>query len=195
MKYSSLCSLLVGVAVCTLPAPAGAQSYIGATVAAAVQQMREDLCQKGIPAQAKVIDWATSTSNAALDGYWTLTPQSDTKTLRSVFAMKQKDVSWQDGNGTVPIAQVAAKIASPKPDLNLVAFVVAGDGLSARGLWQANGKDATDAPTYYAVDFNGQPKTMWGGGAFRIWHMAIVSGDTAPQAPDAYCHFGEAKTW
>ena len=195
MKYLGLVSLVMGAAVCVMPAPAGAQDYIAATVSAVIQAQMEEACRNGAPAPPKTIDWATSTSNASLDAYMALTAQPDKKAIRKIFAMNERDVSWKDADGAVPLDQIGPRLATSKPDLKLMAFVVGGDGMSARGLWQANAGDTPDKPVYYAVDFSGTPKSMWGTGAFRIWHMAIVSGDVAPQLPVAYCHFKSANPW
>lgn len=194
MKYLGLVSLLVGAAACAIPASAGAQDYISATVSAVIQAQMEEACRAGAPAPPKTIDWATSTSQASLDGYFALTAQSDAKANRKVFAMNKSDVSWKDADGALPVEQIGPKLGTSKPDLKLMAFVVGGDGLSARGLWQATSNATPDKPVYYAVDFSGTPKSMWGTGAFRIWHMAIFSGE-APQLPAAYCHYKAASPW
>ena len=195
MKYLTFCSLAVGAAICLAAAPANAQDYISATVAAVVQQQLEEACRSGAPAPVKTIDWATSTSTASLDGYMALTAPLDEKAIRKIFATKQRDVSWKGADGALPIEQIGPKLATSRPDLNLLGFVVAGDGMSAKGLWQASWKDLPDRPVYYAVDFSGSPKTIFGGGTFRIWHMTIFSGEAAPPLPAAYCHYAVTTPW
>jgi len=185
--------VLIGFTTYVVPAAVNAQDYISATVSAVVRAQQEEACRKGAPATPKTIAWATSTSNTSLDAYMALTVQSDEKAFRKVFAMKEKDVSWKDADGALPVMQIGPKLAMSKPVLTPIAFVVAGDGMSARGVWKASWKTTSD--TYYAIDFSGTPKMILGGNPFRVWHMTIFNGETPPSLPVAYCHYSTVNPW
>jgi hypothetical protein len=109
--------------------------------------------------------------------------------------MKKSDLSWKAPDGTVAVTQLGARLDEPTPALKQIAFVVGGDGASARGVWEASWADQPGKTAYYAVDFAGGYPDIWGGGVFRIWHLTIFPGDQQPAVPAAYCHWDKDQAW
>ena len=190
------------IAVCLMagmPGVVHAQAWIGTMVGNMVAQQREAqmeaACRAGTPASDKNIAWATTSSEAAMANYLTLDTKSGDSQLRKVFAINKADASWKGPEGSVALADLPKHLDGAKPSLTKMSFVVAGDATSARGVWQANWPDNPDRHAWYAVDFTGQPQTMWGSGKFRVWHMTVFAGDKQPNPPAAYCHFDPDQAW
>lgn len=155
----------------------------------------EKACRAGTPASTKTIEWATSSSDIAMKAYLALTSKSGDGAFRKVFAMKKPDVSWKAPDGVVPVTQLGQRLDQPKPTLKQIAFVVAGDGMTARGIWAASWDEQPSKTAYYAVDFSGGHNDIWGGGGFHIWHLTILPGDREPVLPAAYCHYDPDQAW
>lgn len=180
--------------------PAAAQAWIGAMVgemaARQAEAQREEACRKGVPASEKVQAWALSTSDAAMAAYSQLSPKSKPSSLGKVFAMSKPDVRWKGHDGVVPINEVPARLGAISPALERTAFVVAGDGTSARGIWKATWSDQPGRVAWFAVDLVGNAGgTIWGGGGYRIWHFTQFEGGDSPAAPAAYCHYDPDQAW
>jgi len=192
--------VLATAALVALPASVSAQIWIGQVVGQMAASQRqaalEQACRAGTPASPKNIAWATTSSQAAMDAYVTLTPKSGDGQLRKAFAMNKADVSWKGPDGaSVPVTQLASHLENAEPKLKPIAFVVGGDAATARGIWEARWPEQSDRVAYYAVDFAGGPKNMWGGGAFHIWHFTVFPGDKQPATPAAYCHYDPDQAW
>lgn len=180
--------------------PAMGQAWIGQVVGQMAAQQaeaaREAACRQGVSAPEKTQAWALSSSEAAMESYLQLGPNSKSSALGKVFAIKRQDVSWKGPDGAVVISQVPARLGNTTPRIDRVAFVVAGDGTSARGIWKATWADQPDRHAWFAVDFVGSPgKNMWGGGSYRIWHFTQFEGGEQPAAPAAYCHYDPDQAW
>lgn len=190
----------MAAALAGLPASASAQIWLGQVVGQMVASQREaqleQACRAGAPASAKDAAWALSSSEAAMLGYLALTPKSGDGELRKVFAMKKTDLSWRGSDGVaVPIKQLSSHLERARPKLYPITFIVGGDALTARGTWEARWSGQPDRSEYYAVDFAGGLKNMWGGGTFRIWHFTVFPSDKRPATPAAYCHFDPDQAW
>lgn len=193
-----LAAALLGSAVTATPA--AAQAWIGQMVGNMMAQQAaaaaEAACKAGTPASDKVQAFALSSSEAAMAAYTALGPASKPVDLKKVFALKDKDLSWKDEGGKQPIPAFLSRLDGKRVTLSRVAFVVAGDGTTARGIWKVAVPDQPDLNRWYAVDLKGSPgPSMWGGGAWRIWHFAQFSGAEAPPAPAAYCHWDPDQAW
>jgi hypothetical protein len=194
-------SALTGLGLLVLTTtPAHAQAWIGqiagdmAARQAAAQ--REAACRNGTPATPKEQAHALTTSEAALAAYAQLGPQSSPKALGKIFALKQPGLSWKDETGPAGIPEFLTRLDGRRATLERIAFVVAGDATTARGIWKASWADAPDRTVWYAVDLVGSPgRNMWGGGDYRIWHFSQFSGSEAPPAPAAYCHYDPDQAW
>ena len=196
----------IGMAACAavLAASSGTawgQAWIGQVVGqmaaqqAAAQQ--EAACRQGVPASEKTQAWALSSSEEGMAAYLQLGPTSKSAARGKAFAIKRADASWKGPDGTaVPLVQVPARLEGTKPQLERTAFVVAGDGTSARGIWKATWADQPGRIAWFAVDLVGSPgKSMWGGGGYRIWHFTHFEGGEPPAAPAAYCHYDPDQAW
>ncbi|MEI6484998.1 MAG: hypothetical protein WCO11_01895 [Sphingomonadales bacterium] len=193
-------SAAILLAATMIAAPAAAQAWIGTMVGNMIAQQQaaaaEAACKAGTPAAEKVQAFALASSEAAMAGYAALTPASKPTGLKTIFALKDKDVSWKDEGGPAPIPAFLAKLPASPASLTRVAFVVAGDGTTARGIWKVAVPGQPDANRWYAVDLKGAPgRNMWGGGEWRIWHFAQFSGAEPPPAPAAYCHWDPDQAW
>lgn len=205
-KWGNMFKQKFGLAACAVTlaassAPAFGQAWIGQVVGQMAAQQaaaaQEAACRQGTPASDKTQAWALSSSEEAMAAYLQLSPSSKPSALGKVFALKREDASWKGPDGTkVPLTQVSARLEGPKPKLERTAFVVAGDGTSARGIWKATWAEQPDRVAWYAVDLVGGPgKSMWGGGGYRIWHFTHFEGGEAPAAPAAYCHYDPDQAW
>jgi len=179
----------------TVRAQAWIGSIVGNMVAREREAAEETACRAGTPSSDKVVNYARRSGQEALDAYQSLSTKSPASVMRRAFALKKPDVSWKDVNGTVPVTQLGARLDEPKPFLTPTSFVVAGDGLSARGIWKASWAEQPGRTEWYAVDFTGGPHTNLNAGTFRIWHLAIFPGDRQPETPAAYCHYDPDQAW
>lgn len=191
--------MLIALAATVNTGRAQAQAWIGNIVGQMADAERanaeEAACRAGTPSSDKVVNYARESSQEALDAYQSLSTISPSRVMRRAFALKKPDVSWKNANGKVPITELGARLDEPKPLLTPTSFIVAGDGLSARGIWKATWADQPSRSEWYAVDFTGGPHTNLNAGTFRIWHMSIFPGEQEPQKPAAYCHYDPDQAW
>ncbi len=99
---------------------------------------------------------------------------------------------YSDLTGTVKFNQLGSALAGPAPDLNKLSFMVAGDAMSARGVWET--KSGERVSGYLAVDFKQTSPWPWRS-AWRIWRITVFPADQPPTPMGAYCHYDEATAW
>jgi hypothetical protein len=196
-KYSSAGLAGAALAACvalTAPATASAQAWIGQMAGEMVAQQRaaaaEAACQSGTPAAAKDIDRANADSATLLAAYLDLGSGAKSGALKKVFNLKEPTAGYADVNGAAKFDALGARLDEPAPALNRLSFIVGGDAMTARGVWEAKAGDQVVG--YYAIDF--QQVGIWGP-SWRIWHVTLFPADRQPTAAGAYCHYDASTAW
>lgn len=183
-------------AVCALAAagPASAQAWIGQVAGnMAAQQAAaaaEAACQAGTPAAPKDIERANADVGPLLAAYFDLDASAKPAALKKVFALKAEGGGYADVNGPAKFDALGARLDAPTPTLNRLSFIVGGDAMSARGVWEAKAGDTVVG--YYAIDF--LATGVWNPG-WRIMRMTVFPADRQPTAPGAYCHHYQTTSW
>ncbi|MDQ0465587.1 hypothetical protein QO010_003376 [Caulobacter ginsengisoli] len=191
---SAVAAVLAGCVVATAPVSASAQAWIGQVVGEMAAQQAaaaaEAACQAGTPPAAKDIERANADSATLLTAYFDLKSGAKSGALKKVFTFKEPTAGYVDVNGPVKFDALGARLDEPTPTLNRLSFIVGGDALSARGVWEARSGDQIVG--YYAIDF--QQVGIWGP-SWRIWHVTLFPADQPPAATGAYCHYYQSTPW
>jgi hypothetical protein len=181
---------LAGALLVAGSGPAAAQAWIGQMVGEMAAQQaaaqRELECRKGAPADPSDVKAGNRRADKVMEAYFALTSKSTKKDIQKLFAMDQKDVSWKNENGKVPLDQLGALLDEASPTHARILSVVAGDILTTRAIWSVGeGADIV----YYGVDImNGN----WLSDS-KIWHVSVSK--TQPDTPPAYCHFDSEQSY
>jgi hypothetical protein len=190
---------VLGIVVAGMsPRPSLAQAWIGQMVGEMAAQgaaiAREKACRAGQPADPVEVTKAVAASEQLLTDYFKLNSKSKPAELRRVFALKLKDVSWKSAEGSVPVAELGARLDEATATMTTQSFIVGGDLESARGIYQVTVAGDNAKSMIYAIDFKNVPGAVFGY-AWHIWHMTVLSADQAPAPPAAYCHFDSDQAW
>jgi hypothetical protein len=161
----------------------------GQMVAQQEAAQREAACRAGAPPSDGAITAVTARMQRVMDSYLALTAKADSHAIGRVFALKTTGVRWRDGNGVVPIAQLADHLTPPPAQPVLKVVVVGADGESGRGIWTVTPPGAEAPTVVYAVDVmreDGHPFDYALG--YRVLHMTVAPSSDSPPPPGAYCH-------
>jgi hypothetical protein len=192
-------SLLAAAAIVCTASPAAAQSdfWVGVTTDAISQAVgqsvnqgvaaREAQCMRGeIPSLAE--RWMTeirSGANTTMARYFNLAAASEGSDVGAAFSRLRRTRTWQrtsDGStGDIesindPLARAGgARLGEPAQ------FFLAGDQLSAAGLWLVRDSEGELLGHYRAV-FR-RERSVW-----RLLHLDVGEGAEPPAPLTAYCH-------
>lgn len=176
------------------PAPASAQAWIGQVVGQMAAEQAaaaaEAACQAGAPATPENIERAKADSATLLTGYFDLDSKAKPSALRKIFVLKEGALGYADASGLAEFGALGARLDAPTPTVDRLSFIVAGDALTARGVWEA--KSGDQIVGYYAIDF--QNAGIWGA-KWRISRMTVFPADRQPTAAGAYCHYDPGAAW
>lgn len=192
-------TLLAAATFVCIASPAAAQSdfWIGVTTDAISQAVgqtvngqvvsREVACMRG-EAPPLADRWMTEIrdgSSATMTRYFNLAAASEGSDVAGVFSRLRRTRTWErtsDGStGDVesindPIARAAgASLGQPEQ------FFLAGDQLSAAGLWLVRNGEGELLGHYLAV-FR-RERSVW-----RLLHLDVAEGAEPPAPLTAYCH-------
>jgi len=194
MKNHGILVGAIGLALVAAPGVSHAQAWIGQVVGEMAAQQaaaaREQACRGGAPAPEPVRAHADRQTTALMGAYFDLSSRSRSRDIDRVFARNQS--TWVSVDGSTHVASLGERLDIATPTLTRLAFVVAGDELTARGVWSA--ADEAGANNFYAVDFVSTPG-FFSGATWRIKRMTIFPGDRQPENPGVYCRYDPEQAW
>ena len=194
MKNHGIIAGALGLALVAAPGASHAQAWIGQVVgdmaARQAEAAREQACRSGTPAPEPVRAHADRQTTALMTAYFDLSSRSRARDIDRVFARNQS--TWMSVDGSIHVTSLGERLDIPTPTLTRRAFVVAGDEMTARGVWSA--VDEAGANSFYAVDFTSTPG-FFSGATWRIKAMTIFPGDQQPENPGVYCHYDPEQAW
>ena len=130
-----------------------------------------------------------SDSERLMQAYFALTPNSDSKAIAHVFAMRNPDkIRWKDDSGRVPISQIASHLTPPAGPAVVSTLVASADWWSLREIWTVTPPGANSSPIYYALDMVHEPHAFDSFHSLRILDLTIITTGVPPTPPIAYCH-------
>lgn len=172
---------VVAIAMSGAHTPAGAQAWIGSVVGNMVAQEKEHACMIGTVLPDAEIAEARDPATATMQLYWSRASAGDAADVSAAFHPRgsaewvtKASATKRAGLARIndPIARGAGMTLAAAP----VRFVRAGDGGSARGMWQASGAAGS---SLYLADFDRRA---------GIWKLSRLEGGAADGGITQYCH-------